>query len=252
MSNVKHRGIGGAIVVLAVAFIAITVIYLSVSSQCYNNDYWWVTRLPENEGLLQMIGIGLTVVVAIPSGLLLCFASLSGKATILIARIAEGIIVILLALGIASSALGLACAQTKLDEAKAYGSGAYSGNEAFTQETLASIQEDATEGSAWLLYIGRSDCADCKAFENSWEKAYAKGNTDYSLAVYDTTLDRNGNQAGEMRALLDSWGVESVPNVVELKGNSVVKVWDNPSKAVKEIETTAKNCEERPSYTNAD
>lgn len=252
MSNVKHRGIGGAIVVLAVAFIVMAGIYLSLSSQCYSDDYWWVTRLPENERLSQMIGIGLAIVVAIPSGLLLCFAPLSGKATILIARMAECVITILLVLGIASSALGLANAQTKLDEAKAYGPGAYSGNEAFTQETLASIQEDTTEGSAWLLYIGRGDCADCKAFESLWEKAYAKGDTDYPLAVYDTTLDRNGNQAGEMRALLDGWGVESVPCVIELKGNSVVKAWSNPSKAVKKIETAAKSCEQRPSYTNAD
>ncbi len=252
MNNVKHRGLGGTIIVLAVAFIAVAGIYLSVSSQCYSDNYWWVTRLSEKEGLAQMAGIGLSIVAAIPLGLFLCFAPLSGKATILEARIAGGIVAILLAAGIVSSAFSLSGVQAKLDEAKAYGAGAYSNNEAFTQETLASIQEDETEGFSWLLYVGRSDCDDCKTFEKAWEKAYEGGGTSYSLAVYDTTLDRNGSQAGEMRALLDSWGVESVPSVVELKGNSVVRVWSNPSKALKEIEAAAKTCEQRPSYTNAD
>lgn len=79
MNSVKHRAIGATIIVLAIAFIALAGCYLSISSQCYSNDYWWITRLPENEGLAQMIGIGLSVVVAIPLGLLLCFASVSGK-----------------------------------------------------------------------------------------------------------------------------------------------------------------------------
>ncbi|MDO4854874.1 MAG: hypothetical protein Q4A43_05665 [Coriobacteriia bacterium] len=252
MNNVKHRAIGATIIVLAVAFIALAGYYLSISSQCYSNDYWWITRLPENEGIAQMAGIGLSIIVAIPLGLLMCFASISGKTGILGARVIGCAAILLLAFGIASTALGLYTVQDKLNEAKAYGSGAYSNNEAFTQETLASIQEDATEGSPWLLYIGRSDCNDCKEFESAWEKAYAKGETDYSLAVYDTTLDRNGNQAGEMRALLDSWGVESVPCVLELKGNSVVNIWENPSESLKKIEATAKTCEERPSYINAD
>ncbi len=252
MKNVKHRAIGAAIIVLTIAFIALAGYYLSISSQCYSNDYWWITRIPENEGIAQMVGIGLSIIVAIPLGLLLCFASVAGKATIIGARVIGCVAILLLVFGIASTALGLYTVQDKLNEAKAYGSGAYSNNAAFTQETLASIQEDTAEGSPWLLYIGRSDCDDCKAFEKAWGEAYAKGSTSYSLAVYDTTLDRNGNQAGEMRALLDSWGVESVPCVVELKGNSVVKAWENPNSALKDIEAAAKTCEERPSYTNAD
>ncbi len=251
MNSTKHRALGLAILALAVVFIAVICVYLSVSSQCYSNEYWWITRLAENEGIAQIIGLGLAIVIAIPTGILLMLVSLSGKTTIIGARLIAYLILILLGLGLANTALALNDTQAKLDKAKAYAPGAYFGNEAFVQETLASIQE-ADDDSTWLLYIGRSDCSDCKDFESAWSKAYSKGKTDYSLAVYDTTLDRNGSQAGEMKAVLDAWGVASVPSVIELKGNTVVKIWDKPSESIADIKSAAQSCKERTNYVSAD
>lgn len=183
--------------------------------------------------------------VAAPLSVVLCLVPLSGKATTSGAKALSVIVGLVLLAGTTYAITSALDAHSKLNAAEADAPGAYFGESCFIQESLDGIEEPYDQNSSWLLYIGRSDCKDCKAFEQAWKSHFfdnTKGVantgpnlTDNPLFVYDTTLDRSGERSQEMKSLLDSWGVTSVPSVVEFKGNTVVKVWSDPTSSIDEI-----------------
>lgn len=221
-------------------------------AQCYSNEYWWITRIPEDLDLWQLVEVGTVIIIVIPMGIIMTLVPISGKALNLGIKTGGLLAILLLTIGIAASAMTLIDSQEKLDKAKTYAPGAYFGNDAFTQETLESIQEQVDNDTSWLLYIGRSDCSDCKQLESTWSRDYSLNKTRHSLSVYDTTLDRNGDNQEEMKLLLDSWEVDSVPCVIKFTGNNPSKIWKTPNKSMSEIEKQAEECTERASYINAD
>lgn len=226
-------------------FVASSLIALHFISQCFADEYWWLTRIPETTGDLFVPAIVAALVVVVPLSLVLCLVPLSGKATTSGAKALSVIVGLALLAGTVYATTSALDAHGKLSTAEANAPGAYFGENCFIQESLDGIEEPYDPDGSWLLYIGRSDCKDCKAFEQTW-KSHFFGNadgtantnsnlTDNPLFVYDTTLDRSGERSQEMKSLLDSWGVTSVPSVVEFKGNTVTKVWGDPISSIGEI-----------------
>lgn len=259
MKSKKLKTYGVAVLALALLFIASSLIALHFISQCFADVYWWLTRIPETTGDLFVPAIAVTLVVALPLSAILCLAPLSGKATINGAKALSVIVGLALIAGTAFAITNAADAHNKLEEAKTDAPGAYFGESCFIQESLDGIEEPYDPNSNWLLYVGRSDCKDCKTFEQTWKAHFCDNSegaavinpnqTDNPLFVYDTTLDRNGERSQEMKSLLDSWGVTSVPSVVEFKGNTIVKVWNDPTSSIDEIVKRSIEAEEQDSST---
>lgn len=250
----KLRRYGVALLVLAAIFVVSSLVALHFISQCFADEYWWLTRIPETTGDFFVPAIIATLVVVVPLSAILCLIPLSGKATTGGAKALSVVVGLALLAGTAYAISNALDANNKLDEAKANAPGAYFGESCFVQESLDGIEEPYDSSSSWLLYIGRSDCKECKTFEQAWKSRFfdntegvANTNpnlTDNPLFVYDTTLDRNGERSKEMKSLLDSWGVASVPSVVEFKGNTVVKVWSDPTSSIDEIVKRSNETEE--------
>lgn len=245
MKSKKLKTYGVALLVLTAIFVASSLIALHFISQCFADEYWWLTRIPEATGDFFVPAIIVALVVVVPLSAILCLVSLSGKAATIGVRILSVTVGLSLLAGTVFAIASAADAHNKLEEAKADAPGAYFGETCFIQQSLDGIEEPYDPNSSWLLYVGRSDCKDCMSFEQTWRAHFfdnAEGvtitgsnMTDNPLFVYDTTLDRNGERSKEMKSLLKSWDVTSVPSVIEFKGNTVVKVWDNPTSSIDEI-----------------
>lgn len=109
----------------------------------------------------------------------------------------------------------------------------------FQELSLSDLEQcfdkETSDSEDYPIYIGRSDCAQCKSFENKLGKILSEDDVSSEMPSYYTSQDRDGPRGSEMYDLLGKMGVTSVPCLLVVKNGKILYRWDSPEEHISQI-----------------
>lgn len=89
--------------------------------------------------------------------------------------------------------------------------------------TLDELELEASNGEENVIYVGRSDCNECKRFEK--KLIYVLEEYEVVISAYYTDLDRNGSESKKMYQMLNTYGINEVPAVIIVKDKKLLHLY---------------------------